>query len=143
MNTKRLTLATLAVLATALTIGSAQAQQTAKVYRVGALFNRVPGPDFDVLKKELARLGYVEGTNIVFEPRFAEGKLDRLPGFAAELVAMNVDVIATYGGPPTNISMQGHHDDSHRRGAGRRPGRHRCRRHARTSGGKRDGGHQP
>ena len=104
MNTKRLTLATLAALATALTIGSAQAQQAqqaAKVYRVGALFNRVPGPEFEVLKTELARLGYVEGTNIVFEPRFAEGKLDRLPGFAAELVAINVDVIATYGGPPT------------------------------------------
>ena len=104
MNTKRLTLATLAALATALTIGSAQAQQAqqaGKVHRVGALFNRVPGPEFEVLKTELARLGYVEGTNIVFEPRFAEGKLDRLPGFAAELVAINVDVIATYGGPPT------------------------------------------
>ena len=107
MNTKRLTLATLAALAATLAIGTTQAQQAqptqqaAKVFRVGALFNRVPGPDFDLLKKELARLGYVEGTNIVFEPRFAEGKLDRLPGFAAELVAMNVDVIATYGGPPT------------------------------------------
>ena len=94
MNTKRLALATLAVLASALTIGvsqAQQAQQAAKVYRVGALFNRVPGPEFDVLKKELARLGYVEGTNIVFEPRAAEGKLDRLPGFAAELVALNRD----------------------------------------------------
>ena len=107
MNTNRLTLAFLAALAATLAIGTTQAQQAqptqqaAKVYRVGALFNRVPGPDFDLLKKELARLGYVEGTNIVFEPRFAEGKLDRLPGFAAELVAMNVDVIATYGGPPT------------------------------------------
>ena len=109
MNTKRLALATLAVWASALTIGTTQAQQAqpaAKVYRVGALFNRVPGPDFDVLKKELARLGYLEGTNIVFEPRFAEGKLDRLPGFAAELVAMNVDVIATYGGPPTNAARK-------------------------------------
>jgi putative tryptophan/tyrosine transport system substrate-binding protein len=106
MNTKRLTLATLAVWATALTIGSVQAQQAAKVYRVGALFNRVPGPEFDVLKKELARLGYVEGTNIVFEPRFAEGQLDRLPGFAAELVAKNVDVIYAYGGPPTNAARK-------------------------------------
>ena len=101
MNTKRLALATLAVWATALTIGPAQAQQAAKVYRVGALFNGAPGPEFELLKKELARLGYAEGTNIVFEARFAEGKLDRLPGFAAELVALNVDVIAAYGGPPT------------------------------------------
>ena len=107
MNTKRLTLASLAALAATLTIGTTQAQQAqptqqaAKVFRVGALFNRVPGPEFELLKKELARLGYAEGTDIVFEARFAEGKLDRLPGFAAELVAMNVDVIATYGGPPT------------------------------------------
>lgn len=101
MNTKRLTMATLAALAAALTIGPTQAQPVPKVYRVGALFNRVPGPEFELLKRELARLGHIEGANIVFEPRFAEGKLDRLPGFAAELVAMNVDVIATYGGPPT------------------------------------------
>ncbi len=104
MKIRQFALAALLALATALTGCLAQAPQTpqaAKVYRVGALFNRVPGPDFDILKKELARLGYVEGTNIIFEPRFAEGKLDRLPGLAAELVAMNVDVIATYGGPPT------------------------------------------
>ena len=101
MNTKRLTLASLAALAATMAIGTAQAQQAAKVFRVGALFNRVPGPEFDLLKKELARLGYVEGSNVAFEARFAEGKLDRLPGFAAELVAMNVDVIAAYGGPPT------------------------------------------
>ncbi len=104
MNTKRRTLLTLAALAAALTFSTAHAQQAtpaAKTYRVGALFNRVPGPEFYLLKKELARLGYVEGTDIVFEARFAEGKLDRLPGFAAELVAMNVDVIAAYGGPPT------------------------------------------
>ena len=107
MNTKRLTLAILAALAARMTIGTTQAQQaqttqqTVKIFRVGALFNRVPGPEFELLKKELARLGYAEGTNIVFEARFAEGKLDRLPGFAAELVAMNVDVIAAYGGPPT------------------------------------------
>jgi len=104
LNTKRFTLAVLAAVAATLATGGSQAQQpqqAAKVYRVGALFNRVPGPEFELLKKELARLGYVEGTNIIFESRFAEGKLDRLPGFAAELVAMNVDVIATYGGPPT------------------------------------------
>ena len=107
MNTKRLTLAILAALAARMTIGTTQAQQaqttqqTVKIFRVGALFNRVPGPEFELLKKELARLGYAEGTNIVFEPRFAEGKLDRLPGFAVELAAMNVDVIAAYGGPPT------------------------------------------
>ena len=101
MNIKRFALLAFIASVATFTAAISQAQQAAKVYRVGALFNRVPGPDFEVLKKELARLGYVEGTNIVFEARFAEGKLGRLPGFAAELVAMNVDVIASYGGPPT------------------------------------------
>jgi putative tryptophan/tyrosine transport system substrate-binding protein len=101
MNIKRLTLLALVASVVTFTAGISQAQQASKVYRVGVLQNRVPGPEFELLKTELARLGYVEGKNIIFESRFAEGKLDRLPGFAAELVAMNVDVIATYGGPPT------------------------------------------
>ena len=87
MTTKRFAVLALVASMATFTAGISQAQQAAKVFRVGALFNRVPGSDFEVLKKELARLGYVEGTNIVFEARFAEGKLDRLPGFAAELVA--------------------------------------------------------
>ena len=106
MNIKRFALLALVASVPTLTGGISQAQQPAKVYRVGALFNRMPGPDFDMLKKGLARLGYVEGTNIVFEARFAEGKLDRLPGFAAELVALKVDVIATYGGPPTDAARK-------------------------------------
>ena len=106
MNIKRIVVLALVASVATLTGCISQPQQAAKVYRVGALFNRVPGPEFEVLKKELARLGYVEGTNIVFEPRFAEGKLDRLPGLAAELVAMNVDVIYTYGGPPTSAARK-------------------------------------
>ena len=72
MNIKRFALLALVASVPTLTGGISQAQQPAKVYRVGALFNRMPGPDFDMLKKGLARLGYVEGTNIVFEARFAE-----------------------------------------------------------------------
>jgi len=106
MNIKRLTLLALVASVVTFTAAISQAQQAAKVYRVGVLQNRVPGPEFELLKTELARLGYVEGKNIIFESRFAEGKLDRLPGFAAELVAMNVDVIATYGGPPTAAARQ-------------------------------------
>lgn len=98
-------LAVLLAFATALTGGISRAQQAAKVYKVGALFNRGPNlDDIELLRQGLARLGYVEGTNLVLEPRFAEGKLDRLPGFAAELVAMGVDVIAAYGGPPTKAA---------------------------------------
>ena len=86
---------------------TAQSQQTPKVYRVGALFNRAPNQedrDVEILKEGLARLGYVEGSNLVIEARFAEGDLDRLPGFAAELVGLGVDVIAAYGGPPTRAA---------------------------------------
>jgi len=105
MTTRPFAMAALLAFATALTGDLCRAQQPAKVYRVGALFNRGPNlDDIDQLKKGLARLGYVEGTDIIVEPRFAEGKLDRLPGFAAELVAMGVDVIAAYGGPPTRAA---------------------------------------
>ena len=77
----------------------ALAQREGKIYRIGMLSNWGSGPVFEALKNELANLGYVEGKNVVFEARFPEGKLDRLPGFAAELAALGVDVIATYGGP--------------------------------------------
>ena len=73
----------------------------AKVFRIGMLSNWGPGPVLDSLKSDLARLGYVEGKNAIFEARFPEGRLERLPEFAAELVGLGVDVIATYGGPPT------------------------------------------
>jgi len=104
MNTRPFA-AALFAFATALAGDVSQAQPAAKVYRVGALFNRGPNlDDIELLRQGLARLGYVEGTDIVIEARFAEGKLDRLPGFAAELVTMGVDVIAAYGGPPTRAA---------------------------------------
>jgi putative ABC transport system substrate-binding protein len=90
-----------------MTRGVAHAQPAGKVYRVGALFNAAamvngkPALNFDVLKKGMAALGYVEGTHVIYEPRFAEGQLERLPGFAAELVDKGVDVIVAIGGPPT------------------------------------------
>ena len=74
---------------------------------MGALFNRAPNQedrDVEILKEGLARLGYVQGSNLVVEARFAEGNLDRLPGFAAELIGLGVDVIAAYGGPPTRAA---------------------------------------
>src|SRR3954453_11069868 len=84
----------------------ARAQSGAKVFRVGMLSNWGPSPVFETLKADLGRLGYVEGKNVVFEARFPEGQLERLPGFAAELVSLGVDVIATYGGPPTNAASK-------------------------------------
>ena len=106
MNGKRFVFAALVIASTIVGV-AAQAQQAAKVYRVGALFNRTPNQedrDVELLREGLARLGYVEGSNLVIEARFAEGNLDRLPGFATELVGLGVDVIAAYGGPPTRAA---------------------------------------
>src|SRR4029077_9121640 len=73
---------------------AARAQQT-KVHRVGVLL--VGNEDADSFRKELReelrKSGYVEGQNLLFEFRSAEQKLDLLPGLAAELVALKVDVI--------------------------------------------------
>lgn len=81
-------------------------KQPGKAHRVGVLVNRGHSGELESLRTGMAQLGYVEGSNIVYEPRFPEGRLDRLPGFAAELVARGVDVIVTYGGPPTNAARK-------------------------------------
>ena len=74
------------------------AQPAAKVYRVG-FFLGATGESvaslFDALKEGLRDLGYVEGRNVVFERRYADGHMDRLPEIAAELVRLRVDVIVT------------------------------------------------
>src|SRR5258708_27027607 len=91
----------------ALTWGALHAQQAGKVYRVGVLLNRNnPSPETESLRTGLTQLGYVEGINVFYEVRAAEGQLDRLPGFAAELVSKGVDVIVSYGGPPTNAARK-------------------------------------
>jgi putative tryptophan/tyrosine transport system substrate-binding protein len=58
------------------------------------------------LRQGLRDLGYVEGKNIVFERRFADGKFDRLPSLAAELVRLNVTVILTTGGISTRAAKE-------------------------------------
>src|SRR5262249_37472268 len=79
----------------------AEAQQPGKIPRVGFLSNRVsPTPTTPDLVAEafwqgLRELGYVEGKNIFVDQRYAEGMEDRLPGFAAELVQLKVDVIVS------------------------------------------------
>jgi putative tryptophan/tyrosine transport system substrate-binding protein len=98
-----------AAMATGLALGCgvSRAQQAGKVYRIGVLLNRKnPSPETDVLRTGLTQLGYVEGTNVVYEVRPAEGQLDRLPGFAAELVSKGVDILVSYGGPPTNAARK-------------------------------------
>ena len=77
-----------------------EAQQAAKVARIGYLpLNLAGGPDLhEAFRQGLRDLGYVEGRNLVIEYRDAEGKPERLPALAAELVALKVDVIVATGG---------------------------------------------
>lgn len=91
-----------------LTVGHfAQAQQPTRIPRIGYLAT-VPlssmSDRIDGLTQGLRELGYVDGKSIVIEWRSAEGKLDRLPALAAELVHLNVDVIVTTGGVVTRAA---------------------------------------
>src|SRR5215831_16455699 len=77
-----------------------EAQQPVKIPRIGYLaansFSAFSSR-IEAFQQGLRDLGYVEGKTIVIEWRSAEGKLDRLPALAAELVRLNVDVIVTGG----------------------------------------------
>src|SRR2546426_8671219 len=79
----------------------AEAQQAAKIARIGYLaLNLAPTPHLrEAFLQGLRDLGYVEGRNVVIEYRDAEGKFERLPALAAELVALKVDVIVAGGTP--------------------------------------------
>jgi putative ABC transport system substrate-binding protein len=81
---------------------AADAQLSAQVLRIGFLF---PGPAslayprLEPFRQALRALGYIEGQNIAIETRWAEGKLDRLPELATELVRLKVNVIMTAATP--------------------------------------------
>lgn len=80
----------------------ALAQQPGKMRRIGWLGNVPPvTPEaaaiVDAFNFELQRLGWTEGRDVVFERRYGEGAVDRLPGLARELIAHNVDVIFATG----------------------------------------------
>jgi putative ABC transport system substrate-binding protein len=80
------------------------AQQSGKIYRVGLLTNGVVIGVTDDRRKNLisslAAQGFVEGRNLIFEQRSADGQRGRLDGLVGELKAANVDVIVTFGYPP-------------------------------------------
>jgi putative ABC transport system substrate-binding protein len=79
---------------------AAEAQPARKVLRVGVLQpGTPPEPLVEAFRAGLRDLGYVEGRDIVLEFRWAEGKLDRFPELAAELVGLRVDVIHTLSTP--------------------------------------------
>ena len=86
----------------------AEAQQAAKAPRIGWLAaNLAPNPHLtEALRQGLRDLGYVEGRSVVIEYRDAEGKIERLPALAAELVALQVDVIVAGGTPQALAAKQ-------------------------------------
>jgi putative ABC transport system substrate-binding protein len=92
-------------------LGTAAAQPPEKVPRVGYL---IPGSHSDpqrqrlleAFRQGLRELGYVDGQNIAIESRWAEGKADRLPGLAADLVRRKVDVIVAQSGAATQAAQQ-------------------------------------
>jgi len=78
----------------------AEAQQPARIPRIGILIGSSASrysARVEAFRRRLRELGYVEGKNIFIEYRYAEGKLERLPDLAAELVGLKVDVIVTTG----------------------------------------------
>src|SRR5436190_18832444 len=83
----------------------AEAQQVKKVPRIGFLLGATPSANtvrIEAFRQGLGDLGYVEGKNIVIEERYAEGRLDRLPVLAAEVVGLKVDIIVTGSTPATH-----------------------------------------
>src|SRR5512132_1441311 len=86
----------------------AEAQQTEKVYRIGllGLSSRSDVTGLAALHQGLRDLGYQEGKNLVIEYRWAEGRYDRLPALADELVRLKVDVLVTYATPGARAAKQ-------------------------------------
>jgi ABC-type uncharacterized transport system substrate-binding protein len=81
----------------------AEAQQTGKIFRIGYLDPITVSENaarLETFRQELSKLGWIEGKNLVFEYRFAENKIERVPELAAELVRLKVDLILTSANPP-------------------------------------------
>ena len=88
---------------------TAEAQDPGKVYRIGFLnagsASSVSGR-IAAFRGELTKLGYVDGKNLFIEARYGEGKTDRMPALAAELVQLKVDVIVTTGPTDTRAAKE-------------------------------------
>src|SRR5262245_39463908 len=102
-NRKLVGIVTLAVILTVCWV-RAEAQQAGKVPRIGFLDDSTASGSavlVEVFWHAMRKPGWVEGKNINVEYRFAEGKYDRLPELAADLVRLKVDLIVVAGGPTT------------------------------------------
>jgi putative tryptophan/tyrosine transport system substrate-binding protein len=91
------------------TLHLAEAQQPTRVPRIGFLVGGSPSGNagrIEAFRQGVRELGYIEGKNVVIEVRYADGKEDRLPVLAAELVGLNVDVIVTSGPQATRSAKE-------------------------------------
>ena len=124
---RKITVLTLCAMLLALCF-SVDAQQPKKVPRIGYLSLRDAASDStgsEAIRLALRELGYIEGQNIATEYRYTEGKQDRLPELAAELVRLKVDIIVVAGGAiPVQAAKNATKNDSHRYG---RPRSRSCR----------------
>ena len=107
MNIRRKLLLVLGATALASPL-SLHAQPATKIWRIGFLSPFPSGntPRFEAFKQQLRDLGHVEGKTITIDYLSAEGKYDRLPALAAELVWRNVDVILADGGTPATTAAR-------------------------------------
>src|SRR5713226_4594532 len=88
---------------------SAEAQQPTKIPRIGFLGTASPSiisVRLEAFRQGLREFGYVEEKSIVIEYRWAEGKFDRLPDLAAELVRLKVDIIVTGGSTSSRAAKE-------------------------------------
>ena len=123
---------------------AAEAQQAGKMWRIGLLDYAASEPAdearWKALCERLRELGYVEGQNVTFEPRWANGQVGRLPGLAVELIDAKVDIIdrnrpersGTRGQEGNALNPYRHCDERRPSGAG-------SRRKSGTAGRKCDG----
>jgi len=85
----------------------ANAQQTKKTFRIGLLTGSpLASSAIGSIEQDLVKLGYVEGQNVAFERRAANGQMDRLPELAAELARLPLDVIVTGSFPAAHAAKQ-------------------------------------
>jgi putative tryptophan/tyrosine transport system substrate-binding protein len=86
------------ILALSAVVAPAKAQEPARIPRIGFVAPQGRSlPLFDAFRQGLAEVGYVEGQNVVIEPRFADGHYERFPDILAELLSLKVDILVVTG----------------------------------------------